>query len=107
MQIDIGTVLRKLDDTVDLHDLHVKTYGLRFITAKGYLRTIHARKNVRNPKQQLRVPLKEKGRVLFNLKRNGTLLLHDLNVNEPRAVKVAMITHFKDFNSSTWSKVFH
>jgi hypothetical protein len=107
MQIDIGTVLNKFDDTVDELNLQVKEYGLRFITADGRLRTIRARKNVKAPKQQLREPLQSKGRVMFNLKRNGTILLEDLDIHEPRAVKVAMITHFKDFKSTSWLPVFH
>lgn len=107
MQIDIGTVLKKFDDTVDEVDQTVKEYGVRFITANGTLRTMRARKNVKYPKQQLRAPLAAKGRTLFNLKRNGTMLVEDMDLQEPRAVKVAMITHFKDFNSTTWASVFH
>jgi hypothetical protein len=105
--IDIGSVLRHFDNTVDEMDLTVKEYGIRFITADGRLRTMRARKNVKEPKRGLRQPLENKGKVLFNLKRNGTMLLQDLDVNEPRAVKVAAICQFKESNSQEWHNVFH
>lgn len=105
--IDIGTVLNHFDDTVDEQDLTVKEYGIRFITADGRLRTMRARKNVKSPKQQLRAPHQERGKGLYSLKRNGTMLVHDLDANEPRAVKVATFCAFKDFNSSTWLTVRH
>jgi len=105
--IDIGTVLRHFDDTVDEMDLSVKEYGIRFITADGRLRTMRARKNVKEPKRGMRKPLANKGRVMYNLKRNGTMLVQDLELNEPRAVKVAAITAFRDYNSPEWHNVFH
>lgn len=105
--IDIGTVLRHFDDTVDEHDLTVKEYGIRFITSDGRLRTMQGRKNVKAPKQGLKRELSERGRTMFNLKRNGTMLIHDSEINEPRAVKVAGITQFKNFNSTQWINVFH
>lgn len=105
--IDIGSVLKRFDDTVDERTLRVKEYGIRFITADGRLRTLIGRKNVRSPKQGLRKPLDERGGISWNLKRNGTLLLHDSRIDKPRAVKVATITHFKDFESNTWHNVFH
>lgn len=105
--IDIGTVLRHFDDTVDEHDLTVKNYGIKFITADGRLRTMRARKNVRSPKQQLRAPLNARGRVMYNLKRNGTMLVHDLEINQPRSVKVAAICFFADHGSKQFHRVFH
>lgn len=106
MQIDIGTVLKKFDDTVDELDQSVKEYGIRFITSDGRLRTMRARKNVKEPKR-LRQQLSPRGGVRWNLKRAGTMLVQDLDINEPRAVKVAMICGFRDFNSNQWLNVFH
>lgn len=105
--IDIGTVLKRFDDTVDERTLQVKEYGIRFITADGRLRTLIGRKNVKSPKAQLRSDLNTRGGVTWNLKRNGTMLVEDSAIKQPRAVKVAMITHFKDFESNVWHKVFH
>jgi hypothetical protein len=105
--IDIGTVLNKLNDTVDEHDSTVKEYGIRVMTADGRLRTMRCRKNVKSPKQQLRSALDPRGKVMFNLKRNGTLLVQDLDLDEPRSPKVAFIYHFRDFNETTWSRVRH
>jgi hypothetical protein len=105
--IDIGTVLNKFDDTVDELDATVKEYGIRFITIDGRLRTMRARKNVKSPKQQLRKPTEERGNRMFNLKRNGVMLVHDLAIDQPRTVKVATICAFKDFNQSTWNNVRH
>lgn len=105
MQIDIGSVLNHFDDTVG-EDLQVKLHGIKFITADGRLRTLTGRKNVKSPQRQLRQPLQPKGRVMFNLKYHGTLLLHEPATDSPKAVKVAMITHFKE-HASTWQTVYH
>lgn len=106
-QIDIGTVLNKFDDTVDEVLSIVKDYGIRFITSEGRLRTLRGRKNVKSPKQQLAKPLDPRGGVQYNLKRNGIMLIQDLDIAEPRACKVPMVCAFKDFQSSTWLTVFH
>lgn len=104
---DIGTVLSKFDDTADELTAVVKEYGIRFITTDGRVRTMRARKNVKGPSRQLKAPLQERGRQLFNLKRHGTMLVHDLDKDEPRTVKVATIFSFKDFKESTWTNVRH
>ncbi len=104
--IDIGTVLNHFDDTVDERDLTVKEYGIRFITGDGRLRTMRARKNVKSPKQGL-VSKQKRGKGLFNLKRNGTMLVHDLDLDKPRTIKVATFCAFKDFNSQTWLTIRH
>lgn len=105
--IDIGSVLKHFDDTVDEHDLTVKNYGIKFITSDGRIRTMRARKNVKSPKQKLRKPLDEKGRVMYNLKRAGTMLAHDLAINQPRSVKVSTICFFAGHNSNNFSRVYH
>jgi hypothetical protein len=107
MMIDIGSVLKKFDDTVDELDSSVKDYGIRFITADGRVRTMRARKNVRGPQRRLQNPLAEKGRHMFHLKRNGTILVQDLLINQPRTVKVAAICGFADHNSTEFQRVFH
>lgn len=104
-EIDIGTVLRKFDDTVDLVTNEVKSYGIRFITSDGRLRTMIARKNVKAPRLQLERPHDERGKFKFNLKRAGVMLLHDLKLDEPRSVKVACITHFRDYRDNKWHRV--
>lgn len=106
--IDIGTVLNKFDDTYDERNQAVKEYGIRFITEDGRLRTMRCRKGVKAPQQQL---VKEgnqpRGKFRFNLQYHGAILLHDLDINESRSPKVAMITQFKDYKSSTWVNVYH
>lgn len=105
--IDIGTVLQKFDETYDEQSLSVKAYGIRFITTDGRLRTMTARKNVKSPKQQLIGDHQPRGKFKFNLKRHGTMLVHDLAIDKPRSVKVANICHFKDFESTAWINVRH
>jgi hypothetical protein len=105
--IDIGSVLKKFDATVDEQDFSVREFGIRFITADGRLRTMQGRKNVKEPKRQLHKETNERGKTLFNLKRNGTMLIHDMELEQPRAVKVFAITQFKDYRSTEWHNVFH
>jgi hypothetical protein len=105
--IDIGSVLIKFDDTYDELSQKVHTYSIRFITADGRLRTMNARKNVKSPKQQLRAPLQRRGKGKFNLKRHGTMQVQDVELGQIRAIKVATICAFKDFNSNIWHNVRH
>ena len=105
--IDIGSVLKRIDDTVDERTLRVKEYGLRFITADGRLRTIIGRKNVKGLKQKADTSKNPRGKFRYNLKRNNTLLFHDDAIDRPTTIKVACITHFKGFEENTWQKVFH
>lgn len=105
-QIDIGTVLNKLNDTVDLVSQHVKDYGIRFINNRGEQREFVFRKNVKSPKQK-KVGSDPFGKDMYNLQRNGVMLLRNPGEDHPRSIKTCMIYGFKDFNSSTWLKVFH
>jgi hypothetical protein len=105
--IDIGTVLQRFDDTYDERSAAVKEYGIRFLTADGRYREMRCRKGVKAPKQQLHHGNQPKGKFRYNLQRNATMLVHDLVLNETRAVKPAMIFAFQDFESTEFIKVFH
>jgi hypothetical protein len=105
-QIDIGTVLNKLNDTVDVVTQVVKTYGIRFINDRGEKREFIFRKNVKSPKQ-VKIATDPAGKEMYNLQRNGVILLKNPGEDHPRSIKTCMIYGFKDFNSSTWLKVFH
>lgn len=99
--IAIERVLKNFDDTIDEGTMQVRESGIKFITADGRLRTMRARKLVKAPRQQLGKPLDPRGGVTYNLKRNGVMMMEDIDKQEPRAVKVAMIT---ELNGLT---VFH
>ncbi|HEY3403886.1 MAG TPA: hypothetical protein VGK59_10895 [Ohtaekwangia sp.] len=105
--IDIGSVLNHFDDTVNERTSEVNEYFIRFITNDGKLRTMRARKGVRSPKQGLRKPHQPKGKFRYNLKRNGTMLVFDLDLNEYRTVKVAHIFGFRTKQHPSWNRVFH
>ena len=105
-QISIERVLQHFDNTVDEATMEVKEYCVRFITADGRLRTMRARKLTKEPKRQMRAALPSRGGISYNLKRNSTMMMEDIDRKEPRAVKVAMITGFKEKNSN-WLTVFH
>lgn len=106
-QIDIGTVLNKFNDTVDDHTHEVKTFGIRFLKADGSIRTMIARKNVKQPKTGFKPKANEKGKLNYNLQYNGVMLLTDTEANGSRAVKTSMIFGFRDHRSSTWLNVRH
>lgn len=105
--IDIGTVLRKFDDTYNEQDLTVNEYHARFTTEDGRLRTIRARKNVKSPRQQLKKPPQARGKFRYNLKRNGTMLVQDMDLDTPRAIKVATICFFSTTGTDNFNRVFH
>ncbi len=108
-RIDIGTAVKKLDDLIDEGTGRVKTYGIRFITSDGRIRTMEqARKNVKNPRQKLKNGNSQKrGRRIYNLKYHGVILLHDDYQNQFRSVKLANIFQFRDHKSNQWLDVFH
>lgn len=107
MGIAIERVLKNFDDTLDERSMEVKEFGVKLITSDGRLRTMRAHKLVKAPKQQLSQPLSVRGGISYNLKRNGVMMLEDLDRQEPRSTKPSMFFAFKDFQSSTWQNVFH
>ncbi len=107
MGIAIERVLKNFDDTIDERSLQVKEFCLKLITSDGRLRTMRAHKLVKAPKQQLSQPLNSRGGISYNLKRNGVMMLQDLDKQEPRSTKPSMFFAFKEFQSSTWQNIFH
>jgi len=106
VEIDIGTVLNHFDNTVDEQTLEVREYGLKFLTADGRVRTIRARKQVKYPKLP-REGGSKSPKAQFNLKRNGAILVGDLDLGQPRTVKVASIAFFRNHGGTTWQPVRH
>lgn len=105
--IDIGTVLNKFNQTVDEGTTDVKSFGIKFLTEDGHIREMTCRKNVRAPKHGLSRKLDERGKLNYNLKYNGVMLLRDEKIDEPRSVKVATIGKFRDHKSEIWQNVRH
>ena len=105
-EIDIGTVLNKFDDTADEASQDVKTYGIRFLKANGEVREMTCRKNVKSPKQQP-VERNPRGKQVHHLKTHGNMMLHDVDADKAKTVKVATIFAFRDWKSDVWYKVWH
>lgn len=97
-EIDIGTVLNKLNDTINENTMAPKVYGLRFINKHGETRELMCRKNVRTG---------HKGTYQFSLKNNGLLQIQAEGEDHPRLIKPTMIYGFKDDLSKVWFNVFH
>jgi hypothetical protein len=106
MEIGIEEVLNKVNDTVDQHDLTVKTFGLRFITSEGEKREINCRKYTRGSKQEL-TGRDQRGKEYYNLQRNGVMLVIDITNTRTISIKPSMIYGFKDYESDSWLTVFH
>lgn len=107
-KIDIGTVLKQFDDVYNHDNLKVKTFGIRYITARGHLQAIHdARKNVKNPKAETTGEGNPRGKQKYNLKRHGCMKLYNEHTEEYRDIKVAHMIEFRPHNSQTWIPIFH
>lgn len=106
VQIGIEAVLDKLNDTVDINNSTVKTFGLRFINAEGETREIVCRKHTKDATKKVSGK-DERGKDYYNLQRNGVMLLQDMDANHPRSIKTAMIYGFRDYQSDVWYNVFH
>ena len=105
-QIDIASVMARLNETYDETTREVKNYALRFINAQGETREVVCRKNVKSPALKP-TDRPAKGREQFNLKLHGTVQVYDLVTDHPRTIKVAMIYGFKEHKSNQWLNVFH
>lgn len=105
-QIGIDVVLNKLNDTYDEQNLELKSYGLRFLNAQGETREIICRKFTKDATKKVD-GVRERGKQFYNLKRNGILMVEDMDSNHPKAIKPAMIYGFKDFQAEHWINVFH
>jgi hypothetical protein len=105
-QIAIDVVLKKLNDTVDVSNSAVKSYGLRYLDAQGSVNEYHCRKFTKHPKTKP-TQTDKRGSDFYNLQRNGVILIEDLNAEHPRTLKVATIFGFRDYQSNNWLTVFH
>lgn len=96
--IDIATVLNKLNDTVDERTTTAKSYGLRFLNKDGITRELICRKNVRAG---------VRGKYQFSLKDRGLVQVTAEGESHPRLIKPTMIYGFRDYKSQVWQNVFH
>lgn len=104
--IDIGTLLNKIDNTVDDESMEVRRFGIRYLTEKGTGEMLDCRKNVKDPFKNQKGKTPEKGKFKYNLKQKGTILLTS-EEKAYRSVLVSAIYEFKDFKSSRWIRVRH
>jgi hypothetical protein len=104
--IDIATVLKKIDDTYDEQTHEEKFYGLAFIDAHGNKHWVEVRKNVISPRQK-RLSKNPRGKSEFNYQRRGIVQVRQRDASHPITPKACMIFQFKDFKSTTWLNVFH
>lgn len=108
--ISIDKVLACFDDTYNELDQTVNSYSLRFITADGRVRTMHAKKKLKAPKQGLRKPLEARGKTNYNLQRLGNMLVEDMELQAPRTVKPATFFAFSKSTQSQpthWETIYH
>ncbi|MCZ8021212.1 MAG: hypothetical protein O9302_00335 [Cyclobacteriaceae bacterium] len=103
--IGIDKVLQLFDDTYNEQSLKVNEYAIRFITEDGRVRTMRCKKRLKAPKQGLQKPTSERGKMKYNLKRNGNMLVEDVETNEPRTIKPAMLFEIK--TEKGWEAIYH
>lgn len=107
-KIDIATVLKQFDGVYDELSNQVKTFGIKFITARGVVQQIYdARKNVKNPKAATTGEVNPRSKQKYHLQRHGCMKLYNENSEEYRDVKVAHMVEFRPFNSKIWIPIYH
>ncbi|WP_189630112.1 hypothetical protein [Roseivirga thermotolerans] len=107
--IDIGSVLKQFDNTYDEDTQEVFEYEIMFLamnqsSGNAYVREMRARKNVKSPKRQM-VEKNKRGKQMYNLKYQGTMLLHDCHSKGTRSVKTRMIFAFRKPGEKLWCRV--
>jgi truncated hemoglobin YjbI len=105
-EIDIATVLKKLDVTYDEATNEEKVYGIAFIDRNGNKHYPEVRKHVRIPRL-MPTSQNPRGRSQFNQQREGIISLYDMQAGHPLTPKTCMIFQFRDFKSDRWLNVFH
>lgn len=105
VEIDIGSVLKKFDDTYDEQSREVKDYGIKFLDRHGNTPEVMVRKNVVSP--QHKGSSVKRGKTETRLKETGTIMLYDIQAEHPITPKTCMIFAFRDFQSSKWLNVLH
>lgn len=107
-KIDIATVLKQFDNVYDDKSSVVKTFGIKFVTARGVVQEIFdARKNVKNPKAQTTGEVNPRSKQKYHLQRHGCMKLYNEHSEEYRDVKVAQMVEFRSHNSQTWIPIRH
>ena len=105
-KIDIRAVLAKIDQLTDDRTNEIRTFGVRFLTAKGVSELIDCRKQVAETRRKASGEFPSKGKMNYNRKRNGTILL-EAPGKPYRSVLVSTIFEFKDFLDTRWIRVRH
>lgn len=94
--IDIGTALDRINITHE--GGKPVNFSISFVKDDGSIRNIKcARKNVKHPGQKSN----SGGKLNYNLKSKGVLLVHDEDMNEFRSIKISRVIEFNG------EKVFH
>lgn len=101
-QIDTASALAKMNDTFDESKEVVKTYGLRFISEKGFREIYNARKGVKHPQQQGKPGTEI--RQNSNKKFSGLVQVYDEDLKQFRDIFFDCIIAFRDYQTDQWIK---
>lgn len=107
--IDINTVLHKFSESIDDNGVP-KSFGFRFIKTDGTRSEIPSCfKKLSSKLDGMKMAKNEavKPRANHNLKKNGQIMVVDVQADHPKNLKVAHLTHFKDHNSTQWQVIVH
>ena len=102
-EIDTASALARMNDTYDHDAGEVKTYGIRFISKKGFREIYNARKGVKEPKQQGKASTTNQGK--SHKKFNGLVQIYDDDIKQFRDIKFAQIIAFRNYKETTWIPV--
>jgi hypothetical protein len=101
--IDTASALAKMNDTWDEIQDREKTYGLRFITEKGFREIYNARKGVKFPQQKGKPSAEPRNN--SNKKFSGLVQVYDADLKQFRDIFFDCIIAFRDYNDTTWQRV--
>jgi hypothetical protein len=102
-QIDTASALARLNDTWDESLSVEKTYGLRFITEKGFREIYNARKGVKFAQQKGKPNDTNRGK--SNKKFSGLVQVYDNDLKQFRDIFFDCIVAFRDYKDSKWIRI--
>lgn len=105
--INIEAALRKFNVSTS-DEGKTLVYGFRYIKPTGEMgEKICFKKHSNKMRGTKKAQSEEDRKGGYNLKRNGAMLVHDVETDSPKRLTVAHLIEFKDNNSSKWKKIIH
>lgn len=104
-KIDIQTVLDEMHLIADSKG-NTRLFGIKYIKSTGEIREMNnCKRNVKNSWNERKTDAK--GKMKYNLKYKGVVLLYNEDTGEYRSIKAAHMVAFRPHGRKNWIPIWH